>query len=142
MTVRALLTYPHPLLRQHSLTVIEPTGNLCQQVIQDLCDTMDHSGHSVGIAAPQIGELQRIIVVDCSQKVKNSLGRLILINPEIIEQEDVYTMREGCMSLPEYVGQVTRHRRITVQALDQQGQMIRVQAKSLRQWFYNMKSIT
>lgn len=128
MSVREVLIYPDPRLRQVCLPV-QPTDGSTQQIVTDLIDTMTASGHSVGIAAPQIGEAVRVVVIDCSQKVKNSLGQLVFINPEITEREGVYTMREGCMSLPDYVGIVTRSRRITVKGFDIQGQIIEVKAQ-------------
>lgn len=129
MTVRSIITYPNPILRQISQSIESPGNEETKKLVIDLCETMDASGHSVGIAAPQIGKLQRIVVIDCSSKVKKSLGRLIMINPEIVESEGSYTMREGCMSLPDYVGQVTRPRRITVKALNEEGEEFEVHAK-------------
>lgn len=127
MAVREVLRYPDARLRQKALTVDDWAQ--AQRIAADLIDTMEASGHSVGIAAPQIGELQRVVIVDCSDKVKKSLGRLVLVNPVIVAREGQYSMREGCMSLPDYLGQVTRARRITVQARDSRGAEIEIQAK-------------
>lgn len=126
MAIRPVLVYPDPLLRQIS----QPVQDFAQAraVIADLCDTMNASGHSVGIAAPQIGALWRIIVIDCAKHVKKSLGQLVLVNPVIVAREEVYSMREGCMSLPDYLGPVSRSRRIRVQAQDAQGTPFEVQA--------------
>jgi peptide deformylase len=126
MPLREVLVYPDPRLRQKSLPVTDLQA--AQRVCQDLLDTMTASGHSVGIAAPQIGEMLRIIVIDCSQHVKKSLGLQVLINPEIIAQEESYSMREGCMSLPDYLGPVPRARRIRVKACNAQGQICEFQA--------------
>ena len=82
------------------------------------------TGHSVGVAAPQIGVSRRVAVVDVS---KSKLGRdrnhglLVMINPEILEREGQETMREGCMSVPDYTGNVTRAESIVVQFLDRTG---------------------
>lgn len=93
-------------------------------LVQDLIDTMEAAGHSVGVAAPQIGACWRAAVVDVS---KSKLGRdenhglLVMINPEILEKHGEKTMREGCMSIPDYTGNVTRADSVLVQFLDRQG---------------------
>ena len=128
MPQREVLTYPNPLLRQKSLAVEDFLAPEIQAVIQDLIDTSMASGHSVGIAAPQIGELWRIVYIDCSKHASKGMGPQLLINPLIIEREDTYQMREGCMSLPDYVGPVPRARRIMVQALNREGQAVEFKA--------------
>lgn len=128
MALRSVLTYPDPRLRQLSLPVENCEAPDIQQLIEDLVKTGEASGHSVGIAAPQIGALWRIIYINCSAHVPKGLGPQVLINPRIIAQEDSYRMREGCMSLPEYVGPVPRARRIVVQALTPQGQQVELKA--------------
>ncbi len=127
MAIRPVLEYPHPCLRQLSLPVQDLAA--AQPVVDDLLDTMIAAGHSVGIAAPQIGVNLRIVVMDCSDKVKNSLGQLVLINPELIALEGEYSMREGCMSLPDYLGTVSRPRRVTVRALTRDGETVEILAK-------------
>lgn len=130
MPVREVLVYPHPLLRQVCPPVEDVKDPEIQAVIQDLIDTATASGHSVGIAAPQIGALHRIVYIDCSAHVPapKGLGPMLLVNPEIIAKEDSYRMREGCMSLPEYVGPVPRARRIVVRALTREGEAIEFKA--------------
>lgn len=128
MPQREVLTYPHPLLRQTSQAVEDVLAPKIQSVIQDLLDTAMASGHSVGIAAPQIGELWRIVYIDCSKHVPKGIGPQLLINPVITGCEDSYQMREGCMSLPDYVGPVPRARRIVVQALNREGQVVEFKA--------------
>jgi len=82
------------------------------------------AGHSVGVAAPQIGIPKRVIVVDVSGSKMgkdNNHGLLTMINPEIIRKEGSKVMREGCMSVPDYTGNVTRAEAIVVQFLDRDG---------------------
>ena len=83
------------------------------------------AGHSVGVAAPQIGASQRVVVVDVSHsklgKKENNHGLLTLVNPEIINSSGMKTMREGCMSVPDYTGNVDRAEEIVVQFLDRNG---------------------
>jgi peptide deformylase len=82
------------------------------------------AGHSVGVAAPQIGSTRRVVVIDVSKSKlgrDNNHGLLVMINPEILEREGQETMREGCMSVPDYTGNVTRAESIVVQFLDRAG---------------------
>lgn len=127
MAIRKVLTYPDKRLRQKSEPVTD--FQAAQLIIDDLLEIMTESGHSVGIAAPQVGVLLRIVVVDCSAHVKKSLGRLVLVNPVVLNTEGTYTMREGCMSLPDYLGSVTRPRRVTVRAQDREGEFFEIEAK-------------
>lgn len=123
MAVREIILYPDPILK----TVCEPVQVLDEAtdaLVQDLLDTMVESGHSVGVAAPQIGVTRRVVVVDVSKSKlgrNNHHGQLVMINPEILEREGQETMREGCMSVPDYTGNVTRAESVVVQYLDRQG---------------------
>jgi peptide deformylase len=123
MAVRDILLYPDPLLK----TVCAPVDALDDTVdtlVQDLIDTMLAAGHSVGVAAPQIGVIRRVAVVDVSKSKlgrDNNHGLLVMINPEILEREGQETMREGCMSVPDYTGNVTRAENVVVQFLDREG---------------------
>ncbi len=123
MAVREILLYPDPRLKQ----VCRPVDRLdaaVRSLIRDLLDTMYDAGHSVGVAAPQIGADLRVVVIDVSH---SKLGRddnhgcLVMINPVILETEGEKTMREGCMSVPDYTGNVTRAEKILVQFTDAQG---------------------
>jgi peptide deformylase len=92
-----------------------------------MCD----SGHSVGVAAPQIGVLSRIVVVDVSKSKlgkDNNHGLLEMINPEILEKSGSKTMREGCMSVPDYTGNVTRAEHIVVEFSNREGQLRVIEA--------------
>lgn len=92
---------------------------------------MIDAGHSVGIAAPQIGDLRRAVVVDVSKsklgKKQENHGLMQMVNPEIVEHQGSCEVREGCMSVPEYTGNVTRFESIVVQYQDElnQRQVIR-----------------
>jgi peptide deformylase len=82
------------------------------------------SGHSVGVAAPQIGDLRRVAVVDVSRSKlgrDNHHGLLTMVNPEIISRSGQKVMREGCMSVPDYTGNVTRAAEIVVEFRDRDG---------------------
>lgn len=120
MAVRDILVYPDERLKEISASVTELTDEI-KGVIQDLVDIMDDTSHSVGIAAPQIGELYRIIAIDASKnkKCENHHGKLVLINPEIVKWEGIMQFREGCMSVPDYTGNVNRARKVIVQYQDE-----------------------
>ncbi len=121
MAVRTILTLPHPILRQVCPEATLPPTQW-SQVIQDLWDTLDnHVG--VGIAAPQIGELIRIMAVDASRAKRPvaNHGRLTLVNPVIVQREGRISFREGCLSVPQYVAHIERAARIVVTAWDANG---------------------
>lgn len=123
MSVQPILCYPHPVLKKVSHAV-EAIDDEIQGLINDLIDTMEAGPGSVGVAAPQIGVTLRVCVVDVSGSrhgKDNNHGRLIMVNPEIIEREGAAIMREGCMSVPDYTGDVERATGITVRFQDGEG---------------------
>lgn len=116
MPIQTILRYPHPVLKKICRRV-EKIDNDIHSLIQDLLDTMRAGPGSVGVAAPQIGVTLRVCVVDVSASrhgKDNNHGELRMINPEIIERSGVGVMREGCMSVPDYTGDVERATAITV----------------------------
>jgi peptide deformylase len=117
--IREVLVYPHPALKQVAREATDP-GEIAR-VRQDLLDTMDSFGHCVGLAATQLGEMVRMIVVDVSghRKATTSNGRLVLVNPRIVEAEGAEVGREGCLSIPELTANVRRATKIVVEAEDQ-----------------------
>lgn len=125
MPVRTVLVYPDPLLKKVSAPVVNFDDSVCD-LLRDLVDTMVDAGHSVGIAAPQIGDLRRAAVVDVSKsklgKKQENHGLMQMVNPEIIEREGSCEAREGCMSVPEYTGNVTRAEAIVVQFQNENNQ--------------------
>ncbi len=130
MAVKDIVLYPDPVLK----TVCEPVARIDESVValvQDLVDTMVDAGHSVGVAAPQIGDPRRVVVVDVSKSKlgrDNNHGLLEMINPVILESKGSKTIREGCMSVPEYTGNVDRAESIVVQYLDRQGKELAIEA--------------
>jgi len=133
LAVKKVITYPNPLLRERSLPVKEIDGRV-NALIRDMLDTMNHYGHSIGIAAIQIGKPQRVICVDVSRnpryKRKNH-GLIVLINPEIVEAEGEKITREGCMSVPEFVGYVSRSRHILVRGITLEEREVEIEASGL-----------
>ncbi|MEK6748514.1 MAG: peptide deformylase [Pseudomonadota bacterium] len=121
MPVLTVLTYPDARLKEVAKPVDSCDGAL-RTLVHDLETTMRASPGGVGIAAPQVGVLLRAVIVDVSIK-KNIAhhGRMVLINPEILLWEDMAVGREGCMSVPDYTGNVMRAQRIKVQAYNEFG---------------------
>ncbi|MEZ4484108.1 MAG: peptide deformylase [Syntrophotaleaceae bacterium] len=123
MAVREILYYPDPRLKSACEPVTE-LNHAADALIQDLLDTMLAAGHSVGVAAPQIGVSRRAVVIDVSNSKlgrDNNHGQLVMINPEILEQAGQKTIREGCMSVPDYTGNVSRAEEVLVQFQDRSG---------------------
>ncbi len=132
MAVQPILRYPHPLLKK----LAHPVAGLDAEIralLQDLIDTMRAGPGSVGVAAPQIGAALRICVVDVSKSrhgSENNHGLLCMVNPEIVARSGSAVMREGCMSVPDYTGDVERATEITVRFLDEQSDQVREVAAS------------
>lgn len=121
MAVLEILTCPDDRLRQVSEPVEQFDGVL-QGHIDDLEETRLAGPGAVGIAAPQVAWSQRVLTVDVSGRKKTgNHGHLILVNPEITEWDGFAIGREGCLSVPDYTGNVVRAERIRLDALDREG---------------------
>ena len=123
MAVLDILTLPDERLKQTSDAVTEFDDSL-RAFIDDLEETRLAGPSAVGIAAPQVGRFQRIVIIDCSitRKPVPNHGRLVLVNPEIAEWEGHELGREGCLSIPDYTGNVVRASRIRLTARDPWGE--------------------
>ncbi len=110
MALRNIREMGEPVLRKTSKEVKLLTPRL-QMLIDDMLDTM-YEANGVGLAAPQVGILKRIVVIDIGE------GPLVMINPEILETSGEQTGSEGCLSLPGKCGQVTRPNHVKVRYLD------------------------
>ena len=120
-----ILKYPDERLKQESRDV-EVFDDELRAFLADLEETMRAGPGGVGIAAPQVGRFQRIAIVDISgmkkpPKGSSNHGRMMLINPEITEWEGMAMGREGCMSVPDYTGNVIRAEKIRFSAFDEFG---------------------
>jgi len=131
MPVRPLVFYPDPRLKTACDAVADITDDI-RAAAQDLLDTMDAGPpRTVGIAAPQIGVLSRIAVVDTSRNSKHPGGHglMVLVNPRITAHEGEQFFREGCLSLPDYTANIRRFQNVTVEALRLDGETISVDAE-------------
>lgn len=114
-----ILSFPDPRLKQKSELVEAVTPEVIQ-LARDMAETM-YAAPGVGLAAPQIGVLKRVIVIDVS--AKDEPPHLItVINPVIIHSEGSVYEEEGCLSVPDYSANVSRHERIAVRGISLEGQ--------------------
>jgi len=123
MAVLEILKYPDPRLKQESSTV-EVFDDVLRAFTNDLEETMRAGPGGVGIAAPQVGHFERITIVDVSgRKNTPNNGCMILVNPEVTVWEGLKVGREGCMSVPDFTGNVIRAERIELKAHDIYGDL-------------------
>ena len=131
MPARPLVFYPDPRLK----TVCENLSEINDDVraaAQDLLDTMDAGPpRTVGIAAPQIGVLSRLAIVDTSRNPKHPGGHglLVLVNPRLTAHNGEQFFREGCLSLPDYTANIRRYQNVTVEALNLDGDPLTIEAE-------------
>lgn len=126
MTIREIVLYPDPVLKQKTELVSEFDDEL-GILLDDMRETM-YDANGIGLAAPQIGILKRVTVIDVSDDGSKVFE---LINAEILSGEGSVSIEEGCLSIPEYRESVTRKERITVKAQDRKGEEIQFEADDL-----------
>jgi peptide deformylase len=120
--------YPDPVLKKKAELVENIDGN-----IQNLIDTMSklmYQASGVGLAANQVGAEKRVIIFDIHYKEKGK-DLTVLINPTIVLAEDKVVFEEGCLSVPDFQGQITRKKYVQVQGLDRDGKPINIEAEDL-----------
>ena len=135
MTLRTIVTLPDPILRRKARAVTTFDKKL-QTVIDDMIETM-REAPGVGLAAPQVGISDRLIVVEYYQNAEaeeledDTLKKVwVMLNPEIVKTSEEKVMGvEGCLSVPNLVGEVERHAAIQVKGLNRRGQPMRVKAQ-------------
>lgn len=117
MALRQIRLSNDEILRKKSKTV-PVVDDKVRQILNDMADTMYNSQNGAGLAAPQVGILKRLVVIDMGQ------GLLKLVNPEIIKSEGEQEVIEGCLSIPDVFGKLKRPAKVTVQALNENGERI------------------
>ncbi|MEW6031025.1 MAG: peptide deformylase [Chloroflexota bacterium] len=134
MASRTIVTLPDPVLRRKARAVTKFDKTL-QTLIEDMIETM-REAPGVGLAAPQVGISERVIVVEYYEREedeeKENAPKKVwaLVNPEIVKASaETVTGVEGCLSIPGLVGEVERHESLTVKGLNRHGQPTRVKAK-------------
>lgn len=118
MAVRPVLSFPHPALKLSARSLSAEEGPEADRVTGDLLDTMRSFPGCVGIAAPQLDEMVRIVVVDVTDhpKATTQHGLLELVNPRVVGAEGGVVAREGCLSIPDLTANVRRSERVKVVA--------------------------
>ena len=128
MAVRDVLRYPHPALKQVARE-LDP-GPEAQRVGDDLVETMRSYERCVGLAAPQLGELVRLVAVDVTghPRAQSCNGLLVLVNPRVVSASGAEVAREGCLSIPDLTANVRRATAVVVEGLEPGGKPRRVEA--------------
>ncbi len=124
MAILEIKEYGEPVLREKALPVKEITPEILN-FIKDMAETM-YTDSGVGLAAPQVGVSKRIIIVDEEED-----GLIVLINPVIVKSEGEVVGEEGCLSIPGIYSQVKRSSKVTVKALNENGDSIEITKEGL-----------
>ncbi|MFW2366824.1 MAG: peptide deformylase [Desulforhopalus sp.] len=119
MSIIKIYQYPEPVLRQETLKISSFNDDL-SKLIEDMADTM-YDAPGIGLAAPQIGQSLKLIVVDTTEDPEDEKQYMALVNPEIIAHEGSQLDEEGCLSVPELTANVKRYKKITVTYQDTEG---------------------
>lgn len=129
MAVREVLRVPDPRLKE-TCRVLEDPAEIAR-VAADLLETMRSFGHCVGIAAPQIDELVRLVVVDVTghRKATVTNGELVLVNPVVASEAGAEVAREGCLSIPDLTANVRRATEVVIEALAPDGSPVKVESE-------------
>ncbi|WP_136799133.1 peptide deformylase [Desulfosediminicola ganghwensis] len=127
MSIRKIYQYPEPVLRQETRP-IEQFDDELKKLVEDMAETM-YDAPGIGLAAPQIGESRKLIVVDISQDREEGQEYMAMVNPEIIAHEGHQLDEEGCLSVPELTSKVKRFKKITVAYQDLEGNKLEVETE-------------
>ncbi|MEE9523276.1 MAG: peptide deformylase [Thermodesulfovibrionales bacterium] len=128
MSVLKIHTYPDEILKRPADPLKDINGKV-QPLIDDMINTM-HAAPGIGLAAPQIGKSDRLVVVDITN-AEEEHPLIVLINPVIAEFEGKMDSEEGCLSVPDYIYTIRRHEKILVKGLDRNGKEIEIEATGL-----------
>lgn len=135
MALLEILTFPDPRLAKKAKDV-EVVDDETRQLVDDMFETM-YDAEGVGLAAPQVGVLKRIIVVDCAARDADEERPLqakephAIINPKVVERDGKLVWEEGCLSVPGYTDEVERAAHIRVEGLDRDGNPLSMECEGL-----------
>lgn len=130
MAIRQIVKEGDEVLRKKARPVTD-FGAKTQRLIDDMIDTLDDVGNGIGLAAPQVGMLKRIFIVDLHDEDEGGEGLLIFVNPEIVATSGTQLCQEGCLSIPGKWGDVERPEKLTVRAQDRNGEWFELEADGL-----------
>lgn len=125
MAVLQIRTLPDPILRQKAKRVTRIDRSV-QKLIDDMIDTLRAEPNRAGLAAPQVGVLLRVAVIELPEQ-----ALITLINPEIVKKEGERIVQEGCLSIPGYFGEIKRAVAVKVKAKNRDGKEFRLKAEGL-----------
>jgi peptide deformylase len=135
MAIKQIITAENPLLRQKSKKVTR-FGDSLRNLVEDMFDTL-RAVNGLGLAAPQIGVLQRVFIVELPPEYGDEGNevapeeRYVLVNPEIVKMRGEEEMEEGCLSIPGYRGLVKRATSVTIKGQDLNGRPVRYRGEDL-----------
>lgn len=128
MAVRQIRTVPDPVLRQKAKRVRTiDTGT--KKLVNDMRDTLVKA-NGVGLAAPQVGVSLRVIIIRIPSE-DDTIAEYCLVNPEVVRRSGERTVREGCLSIPGYIGEIKRSENVKVKGTDITGKEQKLQADGL-----------
>ena len=127
MALRQIRKVGDEILRKKS-RVVETVDERIVELLNDMYDTLKASDDGIGLAAPQIGVLKRLVVIDLTEEDGEVYK---LVNPVIIKSKGEQVCREGCLSVPGVLGDVVRPKEVVVEALNEKGEKIKIKAKDL-----------
>ena len=125
MAIRQIREYGDEILRKKSREV-DVVDDKIRELLDDMLETM-HKYNGVGLAAPQVGILKRVVVID----LYDDNGPLKLVNPKIVKQKGKQEVEEGCLSFPNQYAKMIRPEEILAEALNEKGEKIKIKAKGL-----------
>lgn len=125
MAIRIVRENGDEVLRKRSKEV-EEVNDKIRELLDDMVETM-HKYNGVGLAAPQIGILKRMLVID----LYDDNGPIKIINPKIIKEKGTQEVEEGCLSFPNQYAKIVRPEEIVIEALNENGDKIKIKAKDL-----------
>ncbi|HYH36793.1 MAG TPA: peptide deformylase [Azospirillum sp.] len=129
MALLPILVAPHPVLKQTAKPVAKVDARIAR-LMDDMVETM-YDAQGIGLAAPQIGVLERVIVVDVHEKDEPA-NPIRMANPEIVwASDELVPCEEGCLSVPEHYAEVTRPKAVRVRYLDQQNEIRELEADGM-----------
>lgn len=125
MAIRIIRKDSDEILRKRAREV-EEVDDKIREILDDMVETM-HKYNGVGLAGPQIGILKRLVVID----LYDEKGPIKLVNPKITKQDGEQEVEEGCLSFPNQYGKIIRPAKVTMEALNEKGEKIKIKAEGL-----------
>ena len=127
MAIRKIVTVPDPVLRKHAKKVSSFDRSL-KKLVADMTETL-RDANGAGLAAPQVGVSQRVIVLCVNEN--ESTVEIAIVNPEIVKRKGERVCKEGCLSIPGYVGEIKRSEEVKVKGFDVTGNALKIKGQGL-----------